>query len=143
MIPNIDILTSPIESKEYPNRTYKAVFSNVNFNKNDVYKNRINGYTDDLDALKQTIYLILNTERYKFPIYSWDYGIETSDLYGEPVSYVCPEIERRITEALKQDDRIESVDSFEFDYSEKGILHVTFCVHTIYGDIQEERAVNY
>ena len=42
--------------------------------------------------------------------------------------------DRRITEALKQDDRIESVDSFEFDYSEKGILHVTFCVHTIYGD---------
>ena len=26
--------------------------------------------------------------------------------------------DRRITEALKQDDRIESVDSFEFDYSE-------------------------
>ena len=37
----------------------------------------------------------------------------------------------------------QSIDSFEFDYSKKGILIVTFCVHTIYGDIKEERAVNY
>jgi hypothetical protein len=134
MIPSGNsILTTDIEVEEESSKNYK-MFLDEKF---------IIGKVDGLETMKQVIYKILNTERYQYIIYSWDYGIETSDLYGEPVSYVCPEIERRITEALKQDDRIESVDSFEFDYSEKGILHVTFCVHTIYGDIQEERAVNY
>ena len=120
MIPSGNsILTTDIEVEEESSKNYK-MFLDEKF---------IIGKVDGLETMKQVIYKILNTE--------------TSDLYGEPVSYVCPEIERRITEALKQDDRIESVDSFEFDYSEKGILHVTFCVHTIYGDIQEERAVNY
>lgn len=75
----------------------------------------IRGYTDGLDAMKQAIFKILQTERYQYIMYSWNYGIETLDLYGEPISYVCPELERRITEALLWDERIESVDNFEFD----------------------------
>ena len=94
-------------------------------------------------VISTVIYKILNTERYQYIIYSWNYGIETLDLFGEPISYVCPEIERRITEALIQDDRIESVDSFEFDYSKKGKVHVKFKVHTIYGDTEQEKVVNY
>ena len=140
MIPNIDILTSPIESKEYPNRTYKAVFSNVNFNKNDVYKNRINGYTDDLDALKQTIYLILNTERYKFPIYSWDYGVELYNLFGKPMPYVKAELPERIKEALTMDERISDVIDFEFKKNGKK-LGVSFTVVTTAGNISSELEV--
>ena len=65
MIPNIDILLNDIEEIEYPTNTYKI---------EDTYNyERINGYTDDLDAIVQAIYLILSTERYRFPIYSWDY----------------------------------------------------------------------
>ena len=76
-------------------------------------------------------------------MYSWNYGIETMDLYGEPVSWVCPELQRRITEALVWDDRIDSVDDFTFDLSQKGVVHVSFVVHTIYGEIQTERTVNF
>ena len=56
--------------------------------------------------MKQAIYKILNTERYQYVMYSWNYGIETLDLYGEPVSWGCPELESRIREALMTDDRI-------------------------------------
>ncbi len=134
MIPSMNnILTSDIEIQTQESKNYKMYFT----------EKFINGYVDKLEAMHQVIYKILNTERYQYIIYSWDYGIETLDLYGEPISYVCPEIERRITEALMQDDRIQSIDNFEFDYSEKGKLYVTFCVHTIYGDLQEERVVNY
>lgn len=134
MIPSMNnILTSDIEIQTQESKNYKMYFT----------EKFINGYVDKLEAMHQVIYKILNTERYQYIIYSWDYGIETLDLYGEPISYVCPEIERRITEALIQDDRIQSIDNFEFDYSEKGKLYVTFCVHTIYGDLQEERVVNY
>jgi hypothetical protein len=134
MIPSTnDILTTTLEVETQPSKNYKMFFT----------EKRINGYRDELDAMEQVIYKILNTERYQYIIYSWNYGIETLDLFGEPITYVCPEIERRITEALVQDDRINSVDSFEFDYSVKGKVHVTFCVHTIYGDIEEEKVVNY
>ena len=134
MIPSMNsILTTEIQMETQKSENYKMFFS----------KKFINGHVDELEAMHQVIYKILNTERYQYIIYSWDYGIETLDLFGEPISYVCPETERRIIEALIQDDRIESVDNFEFDYSKKGKLLVTFCVHTIYGDLEEERVVNY
>lgn len=98
---------------------------------------------DKLEAMKQVIYKILNTERYQYLIYSWNYGIELNDLFGEPVSYVIPELERRITEALLQDDRIESVTNFEFDTSKRGMVLCKFTVNTIFGEIETERAVNY
>lgn len=134
MIPSMNsILTTEIQVETQGSENYRMFFT----------EKFINGHVDKLEAMHQVIYKILNTERYQYIIYSWDYGIETLDLYGEPISYVCPEIERRIIEALIQDDRIESVDNFEFDYSKKGKLLVTFSVHTIYGDLEEERAVNY
>ena len=133
MIPsNNDILTVDFEVQSYPSKNYKM----------HIDKDRIIGFCDKQDAVKQAIYKILNTERYEHIIYSWNYGVQLADLFGEPVTYVCPEIERRITEALIQDDRITSVDNFEFDISEKRTVRTTFTVHTIYGDINVEKVVN-
>ena len=130
MIPTTQILTTPIEEVTYPTMTYKILIEN----------DRISGYTDDLDAVIQAVYLILNTERYKFPIYSWDYGVEIVDLIGKPIPYVISEVERRIVEALMQDDRIEKVDNFRFEKDGRK-LHVTFDVQTIYGTIEAEKEV--
>lgn len=120
--------------QEGPNDTYKL---NIN-------KERVIGYTnDDLEAMKQAIYKILNTQRYDYLIYSWDYGIELNDLFGEPIPYVYSEIKRRIIEALTHDTRIESVDAFYFEETKKGEVLCKFTAHTIYGDINAERSVNY
>lgn len=104
-------------------------------------KERVNGFVDGIESVKQAVYFILNTERYEHLIYSWDHGVELKDLIGMPPSYVIPEAERRVTEALTQDDRIESVSDFQFE-RKKEKLHVTFVVHTIYGDIESEVNVN-
>ena len=66
---------------------------------------RVLGRVDGLEAMKQAVYLILSVERYDYLIHSWNYGVELQDLYGMPTSYCIPEIERRIREALLQDDR--------------------------------------
>jgi hypothetical protein len=108
----------------------------------DLDNNRILGICDGLEAVRQTVFKILNTERYSCLIYSWNYGIELMDLYGQPPMYVCPEIDRRVKEALSQDDRITGIDNFEFNTSQKGVVSVTFTVHTIFGDLNEEMAVN-
>ena len=106
-----------------------------------VEKNRVQGYVDNVDAMKQAIYLILNTERYEFPIYSWDYGVEFVDLFGKDPNYVIVAIRSRITEALLQDDRITAVENFNIT-SNKHKLLVTFTVRTIFGNIDMEQGVS-
>lgn len=117
-----------VKQEELTSRTYKL--------QND----RVSGYTDEQDAMIQAIYLILNIERYDHIIYSWNYGIELKDLFGEPTFYVMAELERRITEALINDTRIISVDNFETNREGKKV-HCKFVVHTIFGDVEAEKVV--
>lgn len=132
MIPSVSgFLEQDFEIEEQPTLTYKLNSGN----------GRVQGYAENIEAMKQAIYKILLTERYQYLAYSGDYGIETLDLFGEPVSYVCPELERRIKEALLWDSRIESVDNFEFDVSKKGVVHVSFSVKTVFGDVKAEKEV--
>lgn len=124
MIPSIELLNTEITEQTFPSRTYNVI----------IEKGRISGYADDLEAVKQSAYFILSTERYKYPIYSWDYGVELVDLIGKPVPYVMSEIPRRVTEALTQDNRVQSVTDFEFTKNGKR-LHVSFTVTTDCGDL--------
>ena len=70
----------------------------------------ITGTIDEVKAVEQAIFLILHVERYRWLIYSWNYGVEFEDMIGKPVDYCIPEIEHRIKEALLQDDRITAVE---------------------------------
>ena len=69
-------------------------------------------------------------------------GVELADLFGQPMSFVCPEVERRITEALMQDDRITGVINFTFSQPAKGVLAASFTVQTVFGDLPVERTVS-
>lgn len=134
MIPsNAPLLNLSFEIVEQPTQTYRMDW--------DTGKS-IRGYTDKLEAMKQAVFKILNTERYRYVMYSWNYGIELSDLFGMPISYVCPELERRITEALTADSRVRSVTDFTFDRPAHGVLHAAFTVHTVFGDFRAERTVH-
>lgn len=134
MIPSTTgFLEQDFEITEQPTKTYRM----------NLESNRVRGYVDGQEAMKQAIFKILQTERYQYIMYSWNYGIETLDLYGEPISWVCPELERRISEALLWDSRITSVDNFEFNISKKGVIHVTFIAHTVFGDVAAEKVVNF
>lgn len=134
MIPStVGFMAQDFEIEEQPSLVYKM----------DLNGDSIRGFCDGVEAVKQAVFRMLQTERYQYIIYPWWYGIETLDLYGEPVTWVCPELERRITEALLVDSRITSVTDFEHDLSIKGIVHTTFIVHTIYGNFNAEREVNF
>jgi len=128
----VGFLDQDFEIEEQPSKNYKM----------DLNGNSVRGFCDSLEAMKQTVFRILSTERYQYVIYSWNYGIETLDLYGQPVTYVCPELERRIEEALLADSRIVRVSDFEHEPSVKGVVHTTFTVHTVFGDFAAEKEVN-
>lgn len=130
-----DIISNDFEVVEEPSYTYKMVLPET---EDELTKFR--GKTDELEAVQQAVYKILNTERYTYPIYSWNYGIELSDLFGQPIPWVYPELERRITEALVWDDRVTSVTEFEFD-NVKNKVHVSFTVNTIFGSFEESLTV--
>lgn len=102
---------------------------------------RIIGKCDGLEAIKQLVYITLNVERFDWHIFSPDFGVELKDLFGQPIQFVLPEIKRRITEALMQDDRITDVADFEFT-TERSKVHCTFKVYSVFGTFEEETVVN-
>lgn len=124
-------LSEDFELIEQPTKTYKLHLTD----------NVVSGFADEREAIAQAIYKILNTERYLYVMYSHNYGIELNDLFGEPVSYACPMLVPRIKEALMQDIRIQGVDNFSFDTSEKRVVTVSFIAHTVSGDIAVEKVV--
>ncbi|MBS5037158.1 MAG: DUF2634 domain-containing protein [Fusobacterium sp.] len=120
-----------ITVEESLTRTYKM----------KLFGDRINGKTDEQEAMKQAIYKILNTERYSYSIYSWNYGIELKDLFGKPKNFCKSELKRRIKEALIQDERILDVNAFSFEDKKRRELAVTFTANTIYGDVNITKGV--
>lgn len=123
-------LTADFEEVVQPSRTYKL----------DLERKRIIGYADGREAIEQAIYKALSTERYDHLIYSWNYGAEIAKLFGQPIPYVYSELKSLITEALTQDDRIESVDAFSFSHV-KNKVHVQFTANTIAGEIEITKEV--
>lgn len=104
-------------------------------------RDKIQGFTNDLDALRQAIYKVLNTERYEYPIYSFNYGIGIESLTGKDPTYVKIELKRRIKECLLQDERITNVDNFRYTISGDEML-CTFDVISIYGNLTIEKEVS-
>jgi len=125
MLPTVnEALNNDIKIVEQTSRTFYF----------DIDRNIVFGFTDGREAMRQAIYLILSIERYRYVILPWSYGIELEDLFGMHVSWVVPEVKRRIEEALLQDTRIKAVDDFSFQVGKRK-LHVMFTAHTIFGDI--------
>ena len=132
MTPKRDVvfLTDIVEESRMPSMTYGIREEKL----------EVRGNIDGLDAVKQAIYKILMTERYQYLIYDFQYGVEFGDLFGKPVSFVIPVVEKRIREALLADDRILAVTDFTF-HTEREALVVGFHAETEFGEILVERKV--
>lgn len=123
-----NIIKQDFEITEIPSKTFQ------------IKEESISGYVDGIEAVKQAIYCILNTERYDWIIYNWNYGVELKDLFGMPIGLAKSKIKKRIKEALMQDDRILSVDAFSFEFDQR-ILSASFEVRTKYGYIHFDKEV--
>ena len=123
MIPEDSIKAFTVETE--PSKTSRLNIEN----------NTISGICDGKEAVKQAVYKILNTERYKYVIYSRNYGSEFEKLYGKQMSYVKSIIKSVITDALMADDRIKNISNFIVEKIDKTALKVDFTVESIFGDI--------
>ena len=101
---------------------------------------RLEGKIDGLNAVRQSVFLMLSTERFQYLIYSWDYGVELENMIGKSRDYLKVDIERRIREALAQDDRITDISDFGIDFKGDQAF-ITFKVYSKFGDFNVERSV--
>ena len=124
---NVQVMTD-LDIVSQPNKTYYI----------DKEKKIVQGTVEDyLKTVEQSVYLILQTERYDYIMYSHKYGIELKDLYGREENYVVPMLMLRVPEALLQDERIESVEDFSYTVN-GGKFLINFTVKTKYGDLKME-----
>lgn len=130
MIPQGSSLTNDPETVQQPSKTYRI----------DPVTKRIVGMTDGLESIKQTVFQILQTQRFEHLIFSGNYGTETNDLQGKSESFIRAELGRRIRSALIQDDRISDVQDMVITVLGDKALAV-FTVVTQFGKFEAQKGV--
>lgn len=134
MIPQQEMVYSDdLEVVNMPSLTYKIDYEN----------NRIEGTIDEIEAVEQSIDMMLETARYSEKVFPNWYGHELYSLVGQDRFYIESEVERMIRDALVIDDRIVEVKDFTIsDGQERDSIVVKFIVTTIFGDIDVEKVVS-
>ena len=92
---------------------------------------------EGLEAIKVWIWLVLQTPRYRYYIYTWDYGNEFEDLIGQGYTeeHMTTEAKRMTEECLLINENIRSISDFTIEM-QNDQLTVSFTANTIYGSIQ-------
>jgi hypothetical protein len=103
----------------------------------DVERGRVSGFIDGVEAVKQAVFKILNTERFSYLIYDSSYGFEGHGLVGKDRMLVQSELRRRIREALMQDDRIMDIERIQVEF-EGDAARVQFTVVSDFGSFDME-----
>lgn len=117
------------QTVDYPSTTFLI----------DRESGRIEKTGGGLEAIKQAIEIILQVERYRYQIYSPNFGHEMNSLIGKPPEYVISMIKRRVKESLSVDNRILSVDNFTFEEASAGTtVKCAFDVKTVFGMVSAE-----
>lgn len=89
------------------------------------------------EAIKVWIWFALQTPRYRYYIYTWDYGSEFEDLIGQGYTeeYIEAEAQRMTEDCLLVNENIQSISEFAVSMK-NDTLTVSFVANTIYGDIE-------
>ncbi|GAC42269.1 DUF2634 domain-containing protein [Paenibacillus popilliae] len=129
MIPDVDaeLLDEPLDDEPSPSLTWKL----------DLEKGRVVGKTDGLEAIKQAVFKVFQTDRFWHDIYTSDYGHELTLLLGSSPVFAQSEAMRIIQEALVSDDRVQAVENVVVEIQGDQIT-IRFTVMTAYGSFEQE-----
>ena len=124
--------TGIIRQADMPSKTYRIDFSS----------GRIAGTIDGLEAMRQAVGKILQTGRFQYLIYSWNYGTEWAQLIGEDRAAALGKLKQLLEDALTQDDRILGISGLRIVDFNRRDLTVSFTVNTVFGEVGEEITAN-
>ena len=113
--------------KTAPSKTYRLL------------KDRVSGYVDGKQAVAQAIDLMLSVERWRYPVFSADYGFELPMYLGKSERPTNEMLRLLVEEALLEDDRILSISDFSAAIS-GDTVRLCFVANTVFGDVGVERS---
>lgn len=119
-----------------------AYYDKNNINLIKTEEDRIVGFVDNLEAVKQSIYHILSIERYAYLIYDDNYGVEFEQYIGKDFDYINATIENTLQEALLYDLRILNVSVDNIEQIDINKVAINFTVDTIYGNLVMEVSID-
>ena len=98
---------------------------------------------DGIEAVKVWIWNCLHTERYRYAIYSWAYGVEYEQYIGEPVTdeYLQSDCQTETEEALLVNPYITGLSNFSAEMSDKTTLKIRFTAETTLGTVEVDENV--
>jgi len=90
-----------------------------------------------IEAIKVWIWCALHTQRFRYAIYSWDYGADVEQYFGQAVTdeFLNTDYHDEVEETLTISPYITGIDNFSA-YMDGSVLHAEFLVRTIYGDTE-------
>ena len=100
----------------------------------DPVTNRLRGRGDNWEAVRQAVEVILNVERFKWQIYTPNFGTDYDGLLGTEPGYAASELRRRLEDAFLPDNRILGIENYAYTFRDVS-LTVTFTVLTVFGDV--------
>ena len=107
----------------------------------DKTTNRIRGTVTGWEAVRQAVEIILNVERFRWQIYRPYSGVQWNGLIGQDPGYVAAELQRRIQDALRMDDRVRGISNFSYTV-EGDKLSASLTVNTVFGEMDTSVEVN-
>lgn len=129
-VSQIDLSTN-IVFENYPSNTFYI----------DPISNQVYGKIDGLQAVTQTVEIILSVERFYWQIYSSNFGVELQELIGNSYGLITSEIKRRVDDSFSTDNRILGTDDWLFTIENKDTVICSFTVLTVYGEFEQEMVV--
>lgn len=132
MLPRADIdLRGGVVFQDQPTLTWIA----------DPVTRRIRGRGDGWEAIRQAVEIIVSVERFKWQIYTPNFGTDYDGLLGTEPGYAASELQRRLEDAFLPDSRILGIKDFTWSFS--GVsLSASFTVRTVFGDVESGLEVN-
>lgn len=133
MYPFVDVNDSVQEESMYIPCEY-----GINFDTGQLSGKIVEG----VEALKVWAWKALQTPRYRYYVYSWDYGQEYEDMIGKGYSeeYMKAELERMTEECLLQNPYITGIENFEYEKTGDRVT-LSFTMITNLGDTEVETIV--
>ena len=124
-LPRADIdLSQGVVFQDQPSLTWIA----------DPVTHRLRGRGDNYEAVCQAVEIIVNVERFKWQIYTPNFGTDYGGLLGTDPGYAASELRRRLEDAFLPDNRILGIKDYAYTFRDVS-LTVTFTALTVFGDV--------
>lgn len=125
-LPQADIdLSQGVVFQDQPSLTWIA----------DPVTRRLRGRGDNYEAVRQAVEVIVNVERFRWQIYSPNFGIELDGLLGNDPGFVASELRRRLTDAFLPDNRILGISDFSYTFQDT-VLTAAVTADTVFGPVR-------